>query len=79
MEDGGVNGGVGAAVSAALRAADIDVPCRDVGIPQQFLDHAARGEILAETGLTAQHVARKVTGWVAALGAHDESLAPQID
>ena len=79
MEDGGVNGGIGAAVSAALRAADIDVPCRDVGIPQRFLDHAARGEILADTGITEQHVARQVTGWVAALSARDESLARQID
>jgi 1-deoxy-D-xylulose-5-phosphate synthase len=68
MEDNGVNGGVGSAVSAALRRAEIDVPCRDVGLPQRFFDHASRGEVLAEAGLTEQDVARQITGWVAALG-----------
>ncbi|MDA3639864.1 1-deoxy-D-xylulose-5-phosphate synthase [Mycobacterium xenopi] len=68
LEDNGVNGGVGSAVSAALRRAEIDVPCRDVGLPQRFYEHASRGEILAEVGLTEQDVARQITGWVAALG-----------
>jgi len=67
MEDNGVAGGVGSAVSAALRAAEIDVPCRDVGLPQQFFDHASRGEVLADAGLTDQHVSRRITGWIAAL------------
>src|SRR6201993_959783 len=68
-EDNGVNGGVGSAVSAALRRAEIDVPCRDVGLPQEFYEHASRGEVLADLGLTDQDVARRITGWVAALGA----------
>ena len=67
MEDNGVAGGVGSAVSAALRRREIDVPCRDVGLPQEFFDHASRGEVLGEAGLTEQDVARQITGWVAAL------------
>ncbi|HWE90035.1 MAG TPA: transketolase C-terminal domain-containing protein, partial [Pseudonocardiaceae bacterium] len=67
-EDNGVNGGVGSAVSAALRGAEIDTPCRDVGLPQQFYQHASRGEVLADLGLTDQDIARRITGWVAALG-----------
>jgi 1-deoxy-D-xylulose-5-phosphate synthase len=67
-EDNGVNGGVGSAVSAALRRAEIDTPCRDVGLPQRFYDHASRGEVLADFGLTDQDIARRITGWVAALG-----------
>jgi 1-deoxy-D-xylulose-5-phosphate synthase len=67
-EDNGVNGGVGSAVSAALRRAEIDMPCRDVGLPQQFYEHASRGEVLADLGLTDQDIARRITGWVAALG-----------
>ncbi|WP_374021971.1 1-deoxy-D-xylulose-5-phosphate synthase [Mycobacterium sp. HNNTM2301] len=67
-EDNGVSGGVGSAVSAALRNADIDVPCRDVGLSQRFYEHASRGELLADLGLTDQDVARRITGWVAALG-----------
>jgi 1-deoxy-D-xylulose-5-phosphate synthase len=71
LEDNGVAGGVGSAVSAALRAAEIDVPCRDVGLPQQFFDHASRGEVLAAAGLTDQDVARRITGWIAALSRDD--------
>ncbi len=69
LEDNGVRGGVGSAISAALRAGDIDVPCRDVGVPQEFHSHASRAEVLASVGLTEQDVARQVTGLVAALGA----------
>ncbi|MCI4676262.1 1-deoxy-D-xylulose-5-phosphate synthase [Candidatus Mycolicibacterium alkanivorans] len=79
VEDNGVRGGVGSSVSAVLRAAEIDVPCRDIGVPQQFLDHAARGEVLEEVGLTEQNIARQVTGWVAALGSLDESVSEQVD
>lgn len=68
LEDNGVNGGVGSAVSGAVRRAEIDVPCRDVGLPQEFFEHATRGEILADLGLTDQDVARRITGWVAAQG-----------
>jgi 1-deoxy-D-xylulose-5-phosphate synthase len=74
IEDNGVSGGVGSAVSAALRRAEIDVPCRDVGLPQEFFAHASRGEVLAETGLTDRNIARQITGWVAAQGA---SVAPE--
>jgi len=79
LEDNGVRGGVGSAVSAALRAAEVDVACRDVGVPQRFLDHAGRAEVLAEVGLTERNVARLVTGWVAAQGAHEEAVTEPVD
>ncbi|MBS9372566.1 1-deoxy-D-xylulose-5-phosphate synthase [Rhodococcus sp. B50] len=72
VEDSGLHGGVGSAVSAALRRSDVDMPTRDVGVPQKFLDHASRNEIHAELGLTAQDVARQVTGWVAGLDSEPE-------
>jgi len=71
MEDNGVAGGVGSAVSSALRRNEIDVPCRDVGVPQEFQQHASRSEILSEIGLTDQNIARRITGWIAALGNSD--------
>ncbi|MGO4445804.1 1-deoxy-D-xylulose-5-phosphate synthase [Mycobacterium sp. 2YAF39] len=74
IEDNGVNGGIGSAVSAALRRAEIDVPCRDVGLPQEFFAQASRGEVLTDVGLTDRNVARQITGWVAAQGA---SAAPE--
>jgi 1-deoxy-D-xylulose-5-phosphate synthase len=75
LEDHGVDGGIGSAVSAALRRAEIDVPCRDIGVPQQFLAHASRKEVLADVGLTDQDVARQITGWVAALGSAETICA----
>ncbi|CAN5846704.1 1-deoxy-D-xylulose-5-phosphate synthase [soil metagenome] len=73
LEDSGVNGGVGSAVSAMLRRAEIDVPCRDIGVPQEFLAHASRSQVLASVGLTDANVARQITGWVAAQGSSVES------
>ena len=75
LEDHGVAGGVGSAVSAALRRAEIDVPCRDIGVPQQFLAHASRKEVLADVGLTDQDVGRQITGWVAALASAEAICA----
>ncbi|MGH3977985.1 MAG: 1-deoxy-D-xylulose-5-phosphate synthase, partial [Pseudonocardiaceae bacterium] len=65
VEDGGRHGGFGWSLAAALRDAEVDTPLRDLGIPQRFLDHGSRSEVLAELGLTAQDVARRVTEWAA--------------
>jgi 1-deoxy-D-xylulose-5-phosphate synthase len=81
IEDNGVHGGVGSAVSAALRRAEIDVPCRDLGLPQEFFAQASRGEVLADVGLTDRNIARQVTGWVAAQGATvaDAKVSQRLD
>jgi 1-deoxy-D-xylulose-5-phosphate synthase len=81
LEDNGVAGGVGSAVSSALRRAEIDIPCRDVGLPQEFQTHASRTEVLTDVGLTEQNVARQITGWVAALGTADaeSEVSEQVD
>ncbi|MFD9128137.1 1-deoxy-D-xylulose-5-phosphate synthase [Kitasatospora sp. NPDC059571] len=57
VEDNGRTGGVGSAVAQAMRDAGVDTPLRDLGIPQEFLAHAGRGEILEEIGLTGTGVA----------------------
>ncbi|MCW2613998.1 MAG: 1-deoxy-D-xylulose-5-phosphate synthase [Frankiales bacterium] len=81
VEDNGRVGGVGALVSQALRDADVDVPARDLGIPQRFLDHATRAQTLSDIGLTAQDVARKVVETMARLDGKDtaEFDAPSQD
>ncbi|MCI2419861.1 1-deoxy-D-xylulose-5-phosphate synthase [Saccharopolyspora sp. K220] len=68
LEDGGRHGGFGWALAAALRDAELDVPLRDVAVPNRFLPHAARDEVLAELGLTEQDIARRITEWVANRG-----------
>ncbi|MGW1296973.1 1-deoxy-D-xylulose-5-phosphate synthase [Streptomyces sp. NPDC002533] len=75
VEDNSRAGGVGSAVSQALRDAGVDVPLRDFGIPPVFLDHASRGEVMTDIGLTAPDIARQVTGLVAKLDGRFESRA----
>ena len=65
VEDNGRVGGVGAALAQLLRDADVDVPLRDFGIAQRFLDHGKRDEVMAEVGLAPQDLARKVVEAVA--------------
>ncbi|GAB2634780.1 1-deoxy-D-xylulose-5-phosphate synthase [Nocardia goodfellowii] len=64
LEDGGLHGGIGSTVSARIRAAGMDVPTRDLGVPQQFLDHASRDSVHQELGLTAPDIARRISGWL---------------
>jgi len=68
VEDNGRVGGVGSAVAQALRDAEIDVPTRELGIPQEFLDHASRSEILDELGLTGPGIAAQCAGFAKAVG-----------
>ncbi len=63
LEDGGVSGGLGASLALACGRAGVWTPVRHLGIPQQFLEHASRAEILEDLGLTAQGVARTVVEW----------------
>jgi 1-deoxy-D-xylulose-5-phosphate synthase len=69
VEDGVRSGGVGDALAKALRDADVDVPLRDIGVPAEWHPHGSRAQILADLGLTAQDVARDVTGWLSRLDA----------
>ncbi|MGH4010453.1 MAG: 1-deoxy-D-xylulose-5-phosphate synthase [Pseudonocardiaceae bacterium] len=79
LEDGGRHGGFGWSLAAALRDAELDVPLRDLAIPQRFLDHGSRDEVLADLGLTAQDVSRAVTGWAAGLiGSTGEPAAVEV-
>jgi 1-deoxy-D-xylulose-5-phosphate synthase len=72
VEDGVRTGGVGDAVAKALREADVRVPLRDIGVPQDWHPQGSRAQILSDLGLTAQDVARDVTGWISLL---DEPVA----
>ncbi|MFD5746599.1 1-deoxy-D-xylulose-5-phosphate synthase [Streptomyces sp. NPDC127033] len=60
VEDNSRSGGVGWAVGQSLRDAGVDVPLRTFGIPEQFLAHAKRGEVLADLGLTPVEIAGRI-------------------
>jgi 1-deoxy-D-xylulose-5-phosphate synthase len=64
LEDGVRVGGVGTRVRQDLRAAGIDTPVDELGLPDEFLPHASREEILEDAGLSARAIARSVVAQV---------------
>ena len=60
VEDNVRSAGVGAAIGQALRDAGVDLPLRTFGIPEAFLPHAKRGEVLADIGLTPAEIAGRI-------------------
>jgi 1-deoxy-D-xylulose-5-phosphate synthase len=67
VEDNGRTGGFGDAVCRLLRDAGVSTPVQTYGLPQEFLTHGKREEILEEAGLVPQHLARRITEAVARL------------
>jgi 1-deoxy-D-xylulose-5-phosphate synthase len=76
VEDNGRAGGFGDAVGRLLRDAGVDTPMRTFGLPQEFLEHGKREEILADAGLVPQHLARGITEAVARLMPELEHQTP---
>jgi len=74
IEDHGRQGGAGSTVALALRDAGVATPVQVQSIPQRFLPQGKRAEILSESGLTAQEIARQVVESVAGL---DVAAQPQ--
>ena len=64
IEDGIRVGGVGTRIRQDLREAGIDTAVTELGLPDEFLDHAERAQILERVGLTPQHIARDVVAQV---------------
>ena len=74
IEDGVKVGGIGTRVRQDMRAAQVDTALNEVGLPDEFLEHASRNEILERVGLTAQAIARDVVAQV--LGARVPHARP---
>jgi 1-deoxy-D-xylulose-5-phosphate synthase len=74
IEDNGVVGGYGARLAQELRLAGVETPVREFGLPQEFIPHGNRSELLEEAGLTPQHIARYA---VEAIVRSDEPLDQQ--
>ncbi len=65
MEDAGGHGGFGSAFATAMRAQSVLSPLLDFALPQRFLGHGSRSQLLAEAGLTAQDAALRIIEKVA--------------
>lgn len=64
IEDGIKVGGIGTRVRQDMRAAQVDTALNEVGLPDEFLEHGTRNEILERVGLTAQSIARDIVAQV---------------
>ena len=60
VEDGLVDGGIGALLGQRAREAGVGTPVQSFGVPARFLDHATRDEIVAELRLGPHDVAADV-------------------
>ncbi|GGV67045.1 1-deoxy-D-xylulose-5-phosphate synthase [Streptomyces thermoviolaceus] len=78
VEDNSRSAGVGSAVALALGDADVDVPVRRFGIPEQFLPHAKRSEVLADIGLTPVDIAGRISAALAVRDAADVKQAGTV-
>ncbi|MGV2983756.1 1-deoxy-D-xylulose-5-phosphate synthase [Microbacterium sp. AGC85] len=64
LEDGIRVGGIGTRVRQVLREAGIDTAVDELGLPDEFIDHASRDQILADAGLTAPKIAQDIVSQV---------------
>lgn len=86
LEDGIRVGGIGTRVRQVLREAGVDTAVDELGLPDEFIDHASREEILEDAGLTAVKIAHDVVSQVLGTripvargaGEHDQEHAEKM-
>lgn len=64
IEDGIRVGGIGTRVRQVLRESGVDTAVDELGLPDEFIDHASREQILEDAGLTAAKIAQDVVSQV---------------
>jgi 1-deoxy-D-xylulose-5-phosphate synthase len=64
IEDGIRVGGIGTRVRQVLREAGVDTAVDELGVPDAFIDHASREQILDDAGLTPAKIAQDVVSQV---------------
>ncbi len=61
IEDGIRVGGIGTRIRQDLRQAGVDTGVDELGLPDEFLEHDTRGNILTRVGLTPTAIAAKIS------------------
>jgi len=64
LEDGVRVAGIGTRIRQDLRSAGVDTAVDELGLPDEFIEHATREEILEDAGLTSAAIARDVIAQV---------------
>ena len=60
LEDGSIAGGAGSAVLEFCSEEDIDIKSKLFGIPDKFIEHASREEMIAECGLDSSSLKERI-------------------
>jgi 1-deoxy-D-xylulose-5-phosphate synthase len=63
IEDNAVVGGAGSAVNDCVVRNNLGVRVQNLGLPDRFLPHGTRDEILAEAGLSEENILKKIKEW----------------
>jgi len=77
IEDGIRVGGIGTRVRQVLREAGVDTAVDELGLPDAFIDHASREQILEDAGLSAAKIAQDIVAQV--LGTRIPVARPTAD
>jgi 1-deoxy-D-xylulose-5-phosphate synthase len=64
VEDNAAAGGAGSAVNEFVLNNKIGVTVKNIGLPDKFLEHGTREEILAEAGLSAEGIEKAATEFI---------------
>ena len=56
IEENSVLGGAGSAVNECLASHDIEIPIINLGLPDDFIEHGQREELLTDCGLSSQGI-----------------------
>jgi 1-deoxy-D-xylulose-5-phosphate synthase len=64
IEDNAVLGGAGSAVNEYLAKAGLLTPIINLGLPDEFMPHGQRNELLADAGLSADGIIRHVEAYL---------------
>ncbi|EKE16064.1 MAG: 1-deoxy-D-xylulose-5-phosphate synthase, partial [uncultured bacterium] len=60
IEDNTIVGGAGSAVNEFVLNNGLDVKVKNLGLPDKFLQHGTREEILAEAGLDEEGILKSI-------------------
>jgi 1-deoxy-D-xylulose-5-phosphate synthase len=77
VEDNARHGGAGSAVNEVLLAQHQAVPVLNLGLPDQFVEHGTREELLAQAGLDAAGILRAIQKRLRSRDLDEETLAKQ--
>ena len=60
VDENAVAGGAGSAVNECLAAHDVTCPVLNIGLPDRFIEHGGRGDMLRDAGLDAAGILERV-------------------